>query len=385
MNTSWWRTKNQLDDIQKDFIKLPMEGKYLLSGPPGSGKTNLLLLRAEVMVGSGEEDVLFITYTNTLADFIRSGAIARDKIGRDQIKTFHSWAAEHVRSHLDKKFTLLDSDFDELARAEMLSLVLEANNKRLSEKLFSAIFIDEAQDLTEEELSALIVLSDKVCICGDDRQGIYQRNGMGIAKRTDIEKHVIKNHFRMGMEIAKIADKLMPPAKGMPTLESTCNYNQIEQGASTASHWPLGDRDSQFEKMIELIRIQLIAFKGDTIGVLCAKRETREDLLDRFDKTDLSNQVFVHGLEEDASFSSDIPIHVLTLHGSKGTEFRCVHIFAAEELANFPLNRTTLSYTGVTRAKTALNVYHTGKMSNKLENAFAKKRVFNLDDLLPDE
>lgn len=117
--------------------------------------------------------------------------------------------------------------------------------------------------------------------------------------------------------------------------------------------------------------------------MLCPRQEDRLELRERFDGTDLSGAVFVHGVDESATFVSERLIHVLTLHGSKGAEFRCVHIFGAEGLSVFPLNRTKLSYTGVTRAKTSLNVFRTGKTSSKLENAFAKKQLFGLDNLLP--
>ena len=46
MNKSWWKSKDELDNDQKAFIRLAPQGKHLLVGPPGSGKTNLLLLRA---------------------------------------------------------------------------------------------------------------------------------------------------------------------------------------------------------------------------------------------------------------------------------------------------------------------------------------------------
>lgn len=251
--------------------------------------------------------------------------------------------------------------------------------------MYSAIFIDEAQDLKLEELEILHELSEAVCICGDDRQGIYHRNGMLIGKNEKFSNFSLDKHFRMGFEIAKAADRLMPPGKEFPSLESTCNYDQSIFGQSTAEMNECESRDAQFELMIEKINLQLDAFKGDNIGVFCPKQEDRELLRTLFDETDISDLVYVHGVDDDASFVTERPIHVLTLHSSKGTEFRCVHIFGAESLASYPLNRTKLSYTGITRAKTALNIYRTGKTSTNLENAFAKKTLFGLDNLFRDD
>ena len=379
MNTSWWRTKEEMDADQMAFINLPPQGKHFLKGPPGSGKTNLLLLRAQVMAGQGDKNVLIITYTKALTDFIRSG-ITKGLINDNQIRTYHSWAAEHILEHLGQRINSKESNFDDI-RSQLLQQVLEANKKIPSPHLYSAIFVDEAQDFSLSELDALLCLSDKVCICGDSRQGIYYKDGLNIAESLGLETHSLKRHFRIGQRIAQVADRLMPPVDGNETLEATSNYNPKTQGESSAKMHSYPNRDVQFERMVELIRIQLDAFKGDTIGVICGKKDTCKELSQRFNDTDLKESVCAHGVDEGASFSMNRPIHILTIHAAKGTEFRAIHIYGAEELANYPFNRTTLNYTAVTRAKTALNVYRTGTTNNRLENAFAEPSHFDLDDL----
>lgn len=385
MNGNWWRSKNEMDRAQKDFIGLPMEGRYLLSGPPGSGKTNLLLLRAEVMVGSGEKDILFITYTRSLADFIRSGAVAKGFVRASQIKTFHSWLAEYVNLNLGSKVTWSEGDFDDDVRNEALQKLIAANEVRPSEKMYSAIFVDEAQDLAVAELAALLELSDKVCICGDDRQGIYNQDGMVTAEALGLEVHRLTRHFRIGQEVAKVADKLMPPAKGGVTLESTCNYDPAIQGTSSATLHPPQSRIEQLDKILELIEVQLDAFPNEAVGIFCPRQEDRLEVKRYLEATHLRNQICTHGVDPDATFAGEALIHIMTLHASKGTEFRCVHIFGAEGLTKFPLNRTKLIYTGVTRAKTALNVYRHGETTAKVETAFAKPVLFGLDNLFPDD
>jgi len=381
MNNNWWRSHDQLDPAQQAFIALSKDGKYALNGPPGSGKTNLLLLRAQYIAGGGDKNVLVITFTKTLTNFIRSGIGGKGLISTDQIQTYHSWAAKHVMEYLDLKKEIKGIAFNDAARDELLQKVQEANTKIPSSKLYDAIFVDEIQDLTVAELDALLCLSDKICICGDTKQGIYKKDGFDISAKLDIATHTLANHFRIGPRIAKVADKLIPPEAGAVSLEGSSGYNVNEMGESTAKLHPCGSRDEQFNTMLELIRIQLDAFNEDTIGILCGKRESVAELKERFDKTDLSNQVVFHGVDPAASFIGPKRIHVLTMHGSKGTEFRSVHLYGVEELANYPLNQTKLAYTAVTRAKTSLNAYRTGATSPKLESAFAEPAVVNVADL----
>jgi superfamily I DNA/RNA helicase len=381
----WFRTLKELDADQKAFIKLPAHGKYSLIGPPGSGKTNLLLLRAEFLAGSGEKNVLIVTYTKALADFIRTGIGTAGLISNDQIRTYHSWAAEHILHYLGQSALPKGADFDEKARKDVLNLVHEANKKLPSPKLFSAIFVDEAQDLTSEELAALLSLSDNVCICGDARQGIYGRDGLDVAGKLGLQQHALLRHFRIGQKVARVADRLMPPAESSESLEATSNYNLKEQGESSAKMHVCASRDAQFQAMIDLIRVQLVAFKDDSIGIFCGTKDTLAEVRARFNATDLANAVACHGIDGDSSFLGGRPIHALTIHGAKGTEFRAVHMFGIEDLKSFPLNKRKLGFTAITRAKTSLNAYRTGETNKALESAFAEPTHFDLDDLLPGE
>lgn len=383
MKTSWWRAKNELDTDQIAFIQLPAIGRYALIGPPGSGKTNLLLLRAQYIAGKGEKNVLILTFTKALADFIRTGITTNGLIHSDQVKTFHSWANSHILEVLGQKGIPSGSEFNDDTRASMLELLRAANSKLLGKKLYSAIFVDEAQDLTLGELEALLCLSDNVCICGDENQGIYRKDGLEAINRLNLEGHTLKRHFRIGQRIARVADRLCPPAEGTQGLEATSNYNAKMQGESSANMHICSSIEEQFTQMLDLIRVQLDAFNDDSIGIFCATNDSVSYLKTRFNTTDLSALVVAHGMEGDASFSSDKRIHILTIHAAKGTEFRSVHVFRAEELRSYPLNRRRLGYTAITRAKTALNVFRTGDTNVPLENAFTVPAHIDIDDLFP--
>jgi superfamily I DNA and RNA helicase len=121
------------------------------------------------------------------------------------------------------------------------------------------------------------------------------------------------------------------------------------------------------------------------IGIFCGKKETLSELRKRFDASGIGGNVCVHGVDPGASFQSKRRIHVLTIHSAKGTEFRAVHLFAAEELRTFPLNKRKIGFTAITRAKTALNAFRSGETNKPLENAFAKPSHMSLDELFPEK
>lgn len=383
MNKGWWISKKELDKDQLKFISLPADGKFSLVGPPGSGKTNLLLLRAQYLAGAGEKNVLVITYTKTLAEFIRAGIGATGLISPAQVRTFHSWAYEYILDNTGKPPKSENNDFDEGTRRQYLESLQQTNKNTPTSRLYDAIFVDEAQDFSVEELECLLCLSEKICICGDSRQGIYNRDGLDVAEKLKLEKHVLRKHYRIGQKIARVADGISPAENDSDSLETTCNYNPESQGASSANMHSCSNRDEQFQEMLAKIKIELDAFKGESIGVVCGKKETCVELRRKFDETDISNLVCVHGIDEDVGFKESLPIHVITLHSSKGTEFRTVHIYGAEELKKYPFRRTKLIFTAVTRPRTALNIYRSGETNMRLESALAEPQCPDVDALFP--
>lgn len=381
MNGNWWRSEAELDVSQRTIVMRPVGDSFAITGPPGSGKTNLLVLRANFTAGSGSNNILLLTYTNALAKFLKSGLSATSAIKSEQIQTFHSWANRHVYDYVGEKILDDRVNFDDKVRAQLVGKLEAANEIIGSSKLYDAIFVDEIQDLSKRELAALLVLGRRVCICGDVRQGIYSKDGVLIVEELGLEKHNLINHYRIGHEVAKIADFLMPPGEGEQSLLATASYNVETQGASNATLVECESVDKQFSEMLLRIRVQLDAYPDERIGVFCCRNETAMDLKNCFESTDLTSLVAVHGVDDESVFSDSVRICVLTIHSAKGAEFKAVHIFGAEQLSSYPFNRTKLAYTAVTRAKTSLTVYSSGSMSAAMNSAFAKPKDIALSDL----
>src|ERR1700731_4345336 len=70
---AWWRELRELDEDQRNVIALPAEGSFLVNGPPGSGKTNLLLLRANYLATTEHTNLAIVVFNRTLQEFIRAG------------------------------------------------------------------------------------------------------------------------------------------------------------------------------------------------------------------------------------------------------------------------------------------------------------------------
>ena len=95
MNNTWWVKQDQLDQRQRAVIDLPLSASHLILGPPGSGKTNLLLLRASQMVLSGKPNILVVVFTRTLREFLVTGS-SRYEFPADNIVTLSGWSSQFL-------------------------------------------------------------------------------------------------------------------------------------------------------------------------------------------------------------------------------------------------------------------------------------------------
>lgn len=368
MNETWWVKHEDLDPGQRSVIDLPLYHSHLIEGPPGSGKTNLLLLRGSQLVRSNKPNVLILTFTRTLREFIATGG-HHYAFSTDNVKTLNRWHYDFLREHGvapadDKNFT----KERELRLAQIQTIVKE---QQLSSQ-YDAIILDEAQDYLQGEVDLFFSLGDVVFAAADMRQHIYPdgKSANDWLKKRFPKVHTLKHHYRNGKRICAVADEL---AKGWTTfdpLSPTCMYDE-RRLPSSVSIQQCASIDEQVRQAISAIEIQLKAYPDEFIGILCASRKSLRDVWALVEKSSIADRAVVQSAEDGyVQFEPDKPVCVCTIHGSKGLEFRAVHMLDCENIKKSPLNRH-IAYTGITRAKTSLNFYHSEALPGYLASALA--------------
>ncbi|WP_211465422.1 AAA family ATPase, partial [Collimonas silvisoli] len=329
MQGSWWTKLEQMDEDQKRFVHLDADGRHLLIGPPGSGKTNLVVMRARFIYGSGLKNVLVLTFTRSLRDFIHMGVVEKKYLEPEQIQTFKRWAFSHIASYAPELLSSYDKNATfEIQRQQILKMLSVANQRVGGKNLYDAVLIDEVQDLLIDEVQALMQLSDRVTVAGDTKQMIYE-SGQTISSLESLGFHKteLRYHYRIGTAIADVADKALQPKKDADRLRANCNYKEDEQ-QSRAELLEFSDRQAQFDAMYKTVERQLRSYLGEGIGIIVPRTFMVNELRAMFDKTPLGSTIAYHTDEaKEHSFQSGKLIHVIVLKSSKGTEFRAVHLF----------------------------------------------------------
>ncbi len=366
MTDTWWVKQGQLDPHQKNVFTLPIGKDHLVKGPPGSGKTNLLLLRGKQLLGSNIPDVVVVVHTRTLQEFIRSGG-PKYGIPVTKIVTFRKLATDLLYG-VGASVTL-PSDFDRSRDVLVDALQAQIDAGRLQQE-YSCVLIDEAQDFLPGEMDVLRSLGERFFGVADSRQKIY--------KGQDSIKHLEKTintvnlpfHYRNGHNICIVADGLAK-VPITPTLLATSKYPEARL-PSTVEPLSFATLDEQCDELIARLDTQLKAYPGELIGVACPRSENLTDVVDRLRQSLFACQLVVQTSDDGyEAFDSQRRICVCRLHSAKGLEFRAFHILAAEGLKKFPMQRE-LTFMGVTRAKTSLCIYHSGDLPSYLERALSK-------------
>ena len=383
----WWVSKNELDAKQIALIEqLPLRQSFLILGPPGCGKTNVLLRRAQFVRGQNMPNVLVLTFTRSLTEFVKTGCVdaqGREIFPQNCISTIESW----LRSLYTRHQTDLPDSTDDLIewkRRLARGAMAFANANRIPK--YDTLFVDEAQDLLQEEVDVIAAWSPIRFFVGDDRQKIYhEAEGLDPVRRIVPTGHQrpLSFHYRLAPEICRVADRILVPDGGS-TLASTCHYSGPSPATVSIQPNPqtrIEQLNAATERLKQQVRVYAdLLEEGDRIGVVVARTTDREVVLEHLSEDpilkDMVQIIRARGAEEkdyDPAIKPERPICILTVKGCKGLEFRTVHWLFADELSRY--HRVEEYYTVITRAKTSLDVYYTEALPDVLARAHADDGV----------
>lgn len=381
MTDTWWVKQGQLDEHQKKVFTLSINGDHLVKGPPGSGKTNLLLLRGKQLIGSNIPNVVVVVHTRTLQEFIRSGA-PKYGIPAGKIVTFRKLATD-LLYRVGASITL-PSNFDTSREVLVDALQAQIDGGRIQQE-YSCVLVDEAQDFLPGEINMLRSLGERFFGVADSRQKIYK--GQDSIKQLEKQINTVKLpfHYRNGHRICIVADGLTKVPTDEPTLLETSKYPEAKL-ESTVEPLQFSTLDEQCDELLARLDTQIKAYPGELIGVACPRGEDLSPVVDRLRNSSFADQLVVQTSDDGyEAFNPERSICVSRLHSAKGLEFRAFHILAAEGLKKFPMQRE-LTFMGVTRAKTSLSIYHSADLPSYLEGALSKLNpdapVVGIDALL---
>lgn len=367
MEETWWVEESQLDDDQRTVAELNPKGSYLIKGPPGSGKTNLLLLRAKYLTLGGASNLVVVVFNRPLCEFIRSGS-SHYTFDPKKVMT----ATQFIQSLLREAGQGVDPGQMDFAdyRLELAKRLRHEIDQGNIPVVHDTILLDEAQDYLPEEVELFRRLSRDLFAVADSREKIYDLTDSLPTLEASVDEIIeLRYHYRNGIEICRLADEVGARMTGhYEPITPTSNYPETEMPSKFEQH--CCSLDDQATKISEALKLQRRTFPTALLGVICPRRAEVKELAAKLGSLGLGSEITLQTYEDGYQpLDPERHIWVSSIHGAKGLEFRALHIAGLEYVRNCGGQQKKLAFTAITRAKTRLDLYHHGALPPYLSGA----------------
>ncbi|WP_223435335.1 MULTISPECIES: AAA family ATPase [unclassified Pseudomonas] len=355
MAHAFWIGESHMDEMQKQAVLgIPATSSFIIKGPAGSGKTNILLLRAKWLKLKSVGEFKIVVFTGSLKVFVREGCVQYG-IPPDSVVTAMQLFKE-LLSEYGVEYELTGNFVDD--RHMLAGKVKALIDERDIRGIYPVVLVDEAQDYIHTELLVFRQLAENLVLAADSRQSIYDvkvEAGM-LESLVDGNIVILKYHYRSGLNLCIVADAVLRDSANFPPIQGECKYPENIRPSSLVP-FECASFAEQVGLIIRKLEAQLSLYPDERIGVMFPKNIQLDKFREALKLSGFS------GLER---------VWIDTLHGCKGWEFRAVHIGGCEELSSMRAVQKRLVYTGILRAKTSVSLYYTGSIPPYLDGAIAK-------------
>lgn len=345
---TWLVPRQELTVDQLRAVELPTDQHQVFLGGPGSGKTQVLLHRADYLrrtFNVPAERIHIFVYTNVLKDYIRS-ALKLLQLPETCVSTLDSWCGDYYQSHVNPRLPRNKEkkkpDFPAIRRSVEKHL-----NESTERPPFDYVLVDEGQDLNTQCYDILTNVSRQVTVCMDHNQQIYD-SGSKLADVLETlgirrQKLSFLETFRCSPYIVQLACQYIDDDSERE------QFVQQTRTATTDIETPLYYQASDFEDekatLIETVKVRLA--RGERIAILLPQRRQVYGYAKGFQEAGLPMET-----PREIDFNTDVP-KIITYHSAKGLTFDTVFMpgLTNRSFVNLSDSRIRrLLFVGITRA-----------------------------------
>lgn len=344
---------NELDIPQRKVIEhKPFMDNIHVTGPPGSGKTIVAVLRAQMLVSGGFTNLLFLTYNHSVVSFVQAMFKEMNLSSNVTVNNKDAFFRK-LGSESGHSFAGYDPYEEKYAR-----LMHHLQSRRLHTS-HQIVILDEVQDFLPEEIEILKSISEKIIAVGDYDQKISNVDDNSNCF-YQFPKFSLGTIYRYGTTIAKMAQKF-----------ATTHYNlegMVTKSSSTAPYRIICSSNGEAVDSVARI-IQNRKYADTTMGIISPTKDNLKNLKQLLRYKGIS--VFYPEKDNkeyrDHNFDLKIPV-LLTADSAKGTEFDCIILYGFNEGSIFKQRKERL-FVSLTRANNELYLIQESNTISELKNS----------------
>jgi hypothetical protein len=363
-----------MDLPQEQIARTLGTGHRVIHGAAGSGKTMVLVLRAQMLAATARpgQPVLVLCYNRALAERIESLIRQRPGGERVLVRTFHRWCQDTARRHA---LAVPGDSGSEAFYAELPRVVAQAiASGQVPAGQHDAVLIDEAHDFDDDWLrtAAAMVSPDtrSLLVLYDDAQSIYQTArrrfsfasvGIQAQGRTSVLRLNYRNTAEvLALALACVRGQLLPDGPAPPRPDDEV---PTITPATSGRHGPrpvlftARDATDEAEQLADhLAAAHQRGLAWGDMAVLCRTRSQMAPIAQALQRRGWP--VVSMGAADFRGFDwRRSCIRLLTLHSAKGLEFALVLVAGLHALpwrGESMDDAARLLYVAMTRATHAL-------------------------------
>jgi superfamily I DNA/RNA helicase len=334
----------ELSREQLAIHNLPLNGSYLVVGPPGTGKTIMAIYRAEMYKRAGKQS-LFLVHNRPLAQYLQQATSQRGL--ECTTRTFHSWFFWWYCTRMGRRPpTLAKWKYD------WHTILMQVNTKKNLDR-YDHVIVDEGQDFPREFYFLVRAISHNLTVFADENQRLFDDN----STISDIKVHLgvkeafsLTRNYRNTLPIAKLSQHFYAGLQtGLPDLP-------LRNGPK-----PYIGRFSDATSQIRRIANMSANYTESSIGVFVDSRDLdeMESLMARH--MTACYQVYRWNAEPLDFASKDVKL--LTYQTAKGLEFDIVFLPVLERRTISPqtIDEKMRFYVLTSRARQRLFLFYSGE------------------------
>jgi superfamily I DNA/RNA helicase len=345
--STWLVPQNELTPEQLRAVRLDPAEHRIIMGPPGSGKTLILLHRARYLLDLWHvppEKFRIFVFTNALKDYIHS-ALYLLNLPDDCVTTFDAWCRDFYRSHIGGPLPRDGKEIDFPGIRQRVLMEIRGNLFEVPK--YDFVLVDEGQDLDSTAFDIIRAISNHVTVCIDHKQQIYDGRSseteilqkMGL-RRRNVE---LLGAFRCCPLIVALASELLSDPGERQAFINQAKTAQAERETPLLYLPP--DFDHEKSRLIEILRVR--QSKGEKVAILLPQKRQVFGFATGIRKAGL--EVETQGKMD---FQNNIP-KIMSYYSAKGLTFDTV-LLPRLVRSSFPRISDSrimkLLFVGITRA-----------------------------------